>query len=80
MWHRDKPEPNGRNSYMENQLNLFDDAPFDITPKLTSIRNSMMSEWTPFSIDNLQKTGKIYGVTCNYVWDTFEKVIENNCV
>ena len=34
--------------------------------------------WSPFSIDNLEKAGKVYHVLCEVVWKQYEVVMAEN--
>jgi hypothetical protein len=62
---------------MNAQLLLFDDEQYDITDKLRNLRISVRLGWTPFSVDKLQKCSIVYGITCEQVLNTYEKVISN---
>jgi hypothetical protein len=36
--------------------------------------------WGPFSIDSLEKAGKMYGVLCEIVWNQYEIVYKEKWV
>lgn len=63
---------------MHIQLDLFDTAEYDINPRLANLRNSMRLGWSPFSIDNLEKAGRVYHVLCDVVWKQYDVVTEEN--
>jgi len=61
------------------QFYLFDMDEYNIHKrdrKLVNLRNSIRTGWYPFSIDKLQKASTMYGVLCEVVWKTYERVTD----
>jgi hypothetical protein len=63
---------------MHIQLDLFDTAEYNILPRLTNLRNSMRFGWRPFSIDSLEKAGKMYHILCDVIWKQYDVVMKEN--
>lgn len=62
-----------------NQLYLFDTDIYDIQKrdgKLANLRSSIRLGWRPFTVDNVLKASKMYGLLCQTVFDTCERVIK----
>lgn len=62
---------------MSEQLYLFDVAPYDKTVSLKDLETSiLLCNWRPFSIDKLQKASKMYGISCETIWNAYENLVD----